>query len=194
MNFYFDNHSNLYAQHASTSGRTPAPTNYSHNFYPHKPCSYCSYPYHSSSNCPSWGQLSNFSYEQMNINFSSPGFESNSNFYNPDWSNHSDFSWHAQAMRNYAPQYHEHHHPEYPQFNHQSSYHSSYNYLAQELSLEDTLKAFIQESMQNIQELQSVTMSNSQTIQELKTATMSTSQNIQELKRFTHQAFAKMEG
>jgi hypothetical protein len=47
-------------------------------------------------------------------------------------------------------------------------------------SLEDALKAFIQQS--------------SQAIQELKNATMSNSQNLQELKQFTHQAFAKMEG
>jgi len=46
--------------------------------------------------------------------------------------------------------------------------------------LEDTLKAFIQTSNQNIQELQKVAMSNSQ--------------NLQELKQFTHQAIAKMEG
>jgi len=32
----------------------------------------------------SWGQFYNFSYEQMNTNFSIPGFDSNSNFYNPD--------------------------------------------------------------------------------------------------------------
>jgi hypothetical protein len=50
----------------------------------------------------------------MNNNFSSPRFESNSNFYNSNWSNHSDFSWQAQAIRNYAPQYYELHHPEYP--------------------------------------------------------------------------------
>jgi hypothetical protein len=113
MNFSFDNYGNFYAQHTSLSGRTPAPTNYPHNFYPHKPCSYCSNPYHNSSNCSSWGQLSNFSYEPLNINFSSPGFESNSNFYNSDWSNHFDFSWQAQATENYTPQYHELHHPKY---------------------------------------------------------------------------------
>jgi uncharacterized coiled-coil protein SlyX len=64
----------------------------------------------------------------MNTNLSNPGFDSNSNFYNPDWSNHSDFLWQAQATRNYAPQYHELHHPDYPQFDHQFSNPSSYNY------------------------------------------------------------------
>jgi hypothetical protein len=156
MDFSYDNYKKISAQHASPSGRTPAPTNYTHNFYPHKPCSYCSNPYHSSSNCPSWGQGSNFSYDQMNTNFFSPGFDSNSNVYNSDWSNPSNFSWQAQAMRNCAPQPQELHHPEYSQFNHQFSYHSSYNYPAQKLSLEDTLKAFIQESKQNIQKLRSV--------------------------------------
>jgi hypothetical protein len=89
MNFPFDDFNNFFVQHASHCCRAPAPTNYPQNFHPHELCLYCSNPYHSSSNCPSWGQFSNFSYEQMNINFSSPGFESNSNFYNPDWNNHS---------------------------------------------------------------------------------------------------------
>jgi hypothetical protein len=123
----------------------------------------------------------------MNINFSKPGFNSNSNFYNPAWSNHSNFSWQTQATGNYAPQYHELHHPEYPQFDHQSSHPSSYNYPAQELSFEDTVKAFIQASSQNIQELQKVTMSNSQIIQEL-------TDEVRDSTQFTHQAFAKMEG
>jgi hypothetical protein len=72
-------------------------------------------------------------------------------------------------------------------FNHQSSHHSSNNYPIQELSLEDTLKTFIQESSQNVQEFQSVTMSNSQNIQEL---TNETKDSIQ----FMHQAIIKMEG
>ena len=62
MNFYDFN--NFSVQNASLNCRTPAPTTYPQNFYPHEPCSYCSNPYHCSSNCPSWGQLSNFSYEQ----------------------------------------------------------------------------------------------------------------------------------
>jgi hypothetical protein len=84
----------------------------------------------------------------MNINFSSPGFESNSNFHNLDWSNHFDFSWQAQATRNYAHQYHELHHPKYLQFNHESSNPSSYNYPAPQSSLEDTVKAFVQPNNQ----------------------------------------------
>jgi hypothetical protein len=63
----------------------------------------------------------------MNDNFFNLGFDLNSNFYNPDWSNHFDFSWQAQATENYAPQYHELHNPEYPQFNHQFFHYSSYN-------------------------------------------------------------------
>jgi hypothetical protein len=89
MDFSFDDFS---VQHALPSGRTPVTTNYTPNFYPHGPCSYCSNPYHSSSNCPSCGQFCNFSYEQMNTSLSSPGFESNSNFYNLDWSNYPNFS------------------------------------------------------------------------------------------------------
>jgi hypothetical protein len=130
--------------------RTLAPTNYPHNFYPHEPCSYCFNPYHHVSDCLAFRQFSNLSCEQMNTNFSNLEFDSNSNFYNSDWSNHSDLSLQAQAMGNYAPQYHDLHHPKYPQFNHQYSHPSSYNYLTQELSLEDTLKASIQELSQNI--------------------------------------------
>jgi hypothetical protein len=95
MDFYFDNYSNFYAQHVSPSGKTPAPTNYTHNFYPHKPCSYCFNHYHHVIDCLASRQFSNSSCEQMNTNFSSPGFELNSNFYNPDWSNHPNFSWQA---------------------------------------------------------------------------------------------------
>jgi hypothetical protein len=89
MNFSFDAFNNFFVQHASHSCRALAPTNYTQNFHPHGLCLYCSNPCYSSSNCPSWGQCSNFSYEQMNTNFSSPKFESNSNFYNPDWNNYS---------------------------------------------------------------------------------------------------------
>jgi predicted nucleic acid-binding Zn ribbon protein len=60
------------------------PTHFFHTYTPHKLCSYCSNPYHSDNNCPSCRQVSNYSYEQMNTNFSSPGLETNSSFYNPD--------------------------------------------------------------------------------------------------------------
>jgi hypothetical protein len=101
MNFPFDN---FYASHSS---RMPKSTNYPHYFHPYGPCSYCSNPYHSSGNCPTWD---NFSLEQININFSSSGSELNSNFYTPDWSNHFDLSWQAHATGNYAPQFYGLHH------------------------------------------------------------------------------------
>jgi hypothetical protein len=166
MDFYFDNYSDFSTQHASPSGRTPAPTNYPHNFYPHEPCSYCSDPYHSASNCPSLGQFCNLSYEQMNTNFSSPEFDSNSNFYNSDWSDHPDFSWQAQAMGNCAPQSQELHHPDYPQFDNQSSHPSSYNYPASssQSTLEDTLKVFMELTCQAISDMKSTTMENTQAI------------------------------
>jgi hypothetical protein len=193
MDFSYDNYNNFSAQHASPSGRTPAPINYTHNFYPHKPCSYCSNLYHSSCNCPYWGQGSNFSYEQMNRNFSSSGFDSNSNFCNPDWSDHSDFSWQHQAMGNCAPQPQELHHLEYSQFKNQVLHPSSYDPLPKKLTLEETLQAFIQDSNKMMQELKSVTMSNDQITQELKrcreelkTASLSDNENIQNL--------AKIEG
>jgi hypothetical protein len=108
MNFLFGN---FYASH---SGRMPNPTDYPQNFHPHGPCSYCSNPFHSSGNCPSWGQFFNFSHEHININFSSLRFELNSNFYTPNWSNHSDFSWQTHATGSYALQSYGLHHPKYP--------------------------------------------------------------------------------
>jgi hypothetical protein len=112
--------------------------------YPHEPCSHCSSPYHSLGDCPHWGQFFNFSNEQLNTSFSSPGFESNSNFYNPDWSNYSDFSWHDHATENFDPQVDELHHPEYPQFNNHFFSHSSYDYPPEKSFLEDTLKEFME--------------------------------------------------
>jgi hypothetical protein len=120
--------------------RTPNPT----NFNPHELCSHCSNPYHSLGDFPHWGQFSNFSHEQMNTSFSSPGFESNSNFYNPNWSNHSNFSWHAHAAENFAPQSYGLHHPEYPQFDNPFSDPSSYDYSPKKSSLEETLKEFME--------------------------------------------------
>jgi hypothetical protein len=110
--------------------------------HPHEPCSHCSSPYHSLGDCPHLGQFSNFSNEQLNTSFSSPGFESNSNFYNPNWSNHSDFSWHDHATENFTPQVDELHFPEYPQFDNHFSSHLSYDYPPEKSSLEDTLKEF----------------------------------------------------
>jgi hypothetical protein len=124
----------------SPSCRTPNPT----NFYPHEPCSHCSSPYHSLGDCLHWGQFSNFSHEQMNTSFSSPRFESNSNFYNPDWNNHPDFLWQAHATKNYAPQVDELHHLDYPQFDNQFSSHPSYDYPPEQSSLEETLKEFME--------------------------------------------------
>jgi hypothetical protein len=108
--------------------------------HPHEPCSHC----HILGDCPHWGQFSNFSNEHLNTSFSSLGFESNSNFYNPDWSNHSDFSWQAHATKNYAPQVDELHHPDYPQFDNQFSSHPSYDYPPKQSSLEETLKEFME--------------------------------------------------
>jgi hypothetical protein len=85
----------------------------------------------------------------MNINISSPGFESNSNFYNLDWSNHPDFSWQAQAIGNCAPQFYELHHLEYLQFENQVLHPESYDPLPQKSSLEDTLKEFMERTGQS---------------------------------------------
>ena len=175
---------------------TPNPTNYPQNFHPLGPCSHCSNPYHSLGDCPHWGQCSNFSHEQMNINFSSSESEFNSNFNTPDWSNHSDFSWQAHATKNFAPQSYGLHYSEYPQSDSSSFSPSSYDYppkqssleetlkefmqltsqstnpVSQELSLEDTLEAFRQTINQSIQEIKDVTMVSSKSIQEIKDIAM----------------------
>jgi hypothetical protein len=123
-------------------------------------------------------------HEQMNTNFSSLGFESNSNFYNLDWSNYPNFSWQAQAMGNCAPQFHELHHREYSQFENQVFHPSSYDHLPQKSSLEDTLKEFIERTGQStihvsqpkssLEDTLKVFMERTgqSTIQEIKDATM----------------------
>jgi hypothetical protein len=141
----------------------------------------------------------------MNTSFSSPRFESNSNFYNPDWSNHFDFSWQAHAIGNYVPQVDKLHHPDYPQFDNQFSSHSSFDYppkqpsweetlkefmelvdqptipASQELSLEDTLKAFRQTTNLCVQENKSSTMVSSQSIYEIKDVAMANTEAIARL-------------
>jgi hypothetical protein len=97
----------------------------------------------------------------MNTNFSSPGFDSNSNFYNPDWSDHPDFSWQAQAMRNCVPQFQELHHPDYPQFNDQSSHRPA---SSSQSTLEDTLKVFMELTGQAISDVKNAVMENTQAI------------------------------
>jgi hypothetical protein len=62
--------------------------------------------------------------------------------------------WQAQATGNYAPKCHELHHPEYSQFDSQSSHHSSYNQSVPQSTLEDTLMAFIQITGQAIAKLE----------------------------------------
>jgi hypothetical protein len=112
----------------SPSHRSSNPT----NLHPHELCLGCSSPYHSSSDCPHWGQFTNFSYGQLNANFFDQGFESHSNFYIPNQDNHSDVLWYAHASGNYALQLNELHHPKYPHLNTHSSMPSSYNHPPQE--------------------------------------------------------------
>ena len=112
----------------SPSCRTSNPS----NLHPHELCLACSSPYHNASDCRHWGQFTNFSYGQLNTNFSDQRFESHSNSYTPNQNNHSDVSWFAHVMGNYALQYDELHHLEYPQFNTHSSMPSSYNHHPQE--------------------------------------------------------------
>jgi hypothetical protein len=126
MNFSFDNFN------VSPSCRTPVPTNYPKNLHPRELCLCYSNPCHSSGDCLLWGLFFNFSYGQINTNFSSQGFESYSNSYTLNWNNHSDFAWYAHATGKYALQTNESHHPEYLQLNNHSSMPSLYNHPPQE--------------------------------------------------------------
>ena len=91
------------------SCRTSNPT----NVHPHELYLVCSSPYHNAGDCPHWGQFTNFSYEQLNTDFSDRGFESHSNSYTLNQNNHYDVSWYALASGNYALQLDELPHPEY---------------------------------------------------------------------------------
>jgi hypothetical protein len=77
---------------------------------PHGPCSYCYSPHHHVKDCHTVGQFSNYSYEHMNTQFSRPRNEPYCDSYHPEWSNESNISWQAQALENYAPQFHELYH------------------------------------------------------------------------------------
>jgi hypothetical protein len=90
----------------------------------------------------------------MNTSFSNPGFDSNSNYYNLDWSNQSDFSWSAQATGNYAHQFDEVHHSDYPQFD-QEAQPLAYQVPqpTPQSSLEEMMKAFMQSTKKTLQAL-----------------------------------------
>ncbi|XP_062160955.1 uncharacterized protein LOC133868150 [Alnus glutinosa] len=123
--------------------------------------------------------------------------------YNPGWRNHPNFSWKQNQPQNQgrtSNQAHTQYSSRFPS-QAQNQFQSSHQAQpAPQLSLEETLQAFIQTSnqniqqhSQNIQELQKVTMNNNQIMQELKNVTLSNSQTIQELKnefmdskQFTH--------
>jgi uncharacterized coiled-coil protein SlyX len=73
-------------------------------------------------------------------------------------------------MGNYAPQFQELHHSEYPQFDDQSSHPSSRNYptSSSQSTLEDSLKAFMQFTSQTINEMKNATLENTRAIARIK--------------------------
>jgi hypothetical protein len=92
----------------------------SSNIFPqHEPCSFCSSTTHHVSDCPSNGQFSDISTEQVNATFSRPGNDPYSNSYNPGWRNHPNFSWRAPGNENFSQQFNGPHHQVYPQSNNQ---------------------------------------------------------------------------
>jgi hypothetical protein len=190
------------------------------NIYQADVCSLCTSPMHFTQNCPSLSTGAKYPPEQVNAfnDYRKPTSGPFAETYNPGWPNHPNFSWKQNQPQNQGGtltqahnqypfgfpsqaqnQFRSSHQAQPPAF--QSTTQVPQPQLAPQSSLEETIKAFIQTSNQNIQglnqniqELQKGTMSNSQNLQELKNATMSNSQNLQEFKQFTHQAIAKMEG
>jgi hypothetical protein len=67
-----------------------------------------------------------------------------------------------------TPQCHEQHHPEYLQFDRQSSHHSSYNQPVPQSTLEDTFKTFMQLTSEAISDMKNATMVNTQVIAKLE--------------------------
>jgi uncharacterized coiled-coil protein SlyX len=151
----------------SPSCRTPNLIKYPKNLHPHEQCLCCSSPHHSLGDCAQWGQLSNFSYREVNTNFFGQGFESHSNSHTLNRNNHSDVSWYAHATGNFAPQSYGLHHPEYLQSN-PSSNPSSYDYPSKQSSLEETLKEFMQLTGQSLQEITDVIVANTEAIARLE--------------------------
>jgi hypothetical protein len=137
----------------SPSCRMLNPTNHHKNLHPHEPCLCCSSPRHSSGDCPQWGQLSNFSYGQINTNFFGQGFESQSNSYTLNRNNHSDVSWYAHATGNYALESNELRYPEYLQFNTHSSMPSLYNHPPQESLVQHFPIAHIDDLKERVNQL-----------------------------------------
>jgi hypothetical protein len=77
--------------------------NSAHMHTQHEPCSLCSSPMHHVNDCPTAGNFSDVSNEQVNAAFSRPSNDPCSNTYNLGWRNHPNFSWKAQASGNSAP-------------------------------------------------------------------------------------------
>jgi hypothetical protein len=165
---------------------------------------------HFTQNCPSLSTGAEYPPEQVNAfdDYRKPTSGPFAETYNPGWRNHPNFSWKQNQPQNQGGTSTQTHNqypfgfPSQAQNQFRSSHQAqppAFQSTTQvpppepQSSFEDTVKAFIQVSSQNIQGL-------NQTVQELKTATMSNSQTIQELKnefmdskQFTHQAIAKME-
>jgi hypothetical protein len=68
-----------------------------------KSCSFCSSIMHHVNDCPSAGNYTDVSHEQVNAAFSRSGNDPYSNIYNPGWRNHPNFSWKSPNAENSAP-------------------------------------------------------------------------------------------
>jgi uncharacterized coiled-coil protein SlyX len=66
-------------------------------------CSFCSNIMHHVNDCPSAGNYTDVSHEQVNAAFSRPGNDPYSNTYNPVWRNHLNFSWKSPNAENSTP-------------------------------------------------------------------------------------------
>ncbi|XP_059463451.1 uncharacterized protein LOC132192202 [Corylus avellana] len=79
-------------------GSTPC----NHPSTPHEACSFCFSPLHHENDCPTLGQFSKLSHEQVNSTFARSGNDPYSNSYNLEWRNHPNFSWRGEALGNLA--------------------------------------------------------------------------------------------
>jgi hypothetical protein len=69
-------------------------------------CSFCFSTMHHVNDCPTTGNYTDVSHEQVNAAFSRSGNDLYSNTYNPGWRNHPNFSWKNSTSRNPTPGQH----------------------------------------------------------------------------------------
>jgi regulator of replication initiation timing len=141
---------------------------------PHGPCSYCYSPYHHVRDCPTAEQFSNYSYEHMSTLFSRSRNNPYSDSYNLAWSNQSSISWQAQALENYAPQFHKLYHQAWHICSllikqlHSSSFRLNHDFQDQMLKLISNMDQTVNSLAQTVTSFNKTLNSHSQSIARIK--------------------------